>query len=157
MNSLQHTSKIIIHKPLDEVFTKTLTIELSLIFKDWKKYSGVKSASEEKNWLHVGQERKVEFNDNTFTKELLTSIISNQYFAYIVSDFTDFHLKIGLKSIEGSWDFKEICDNQTEVSWTYKANPKHFIARWMLKKVVKNDLPHIMAQGVSNLKKELEK
>ena len=153
----QTTVSITVNSPIEKAFDYIVPIDLTRIFKRYKNYPAVTHTSVREDWKTAGMNRTVYFEDGTTSRETLTLVERPTSFAYRIYDFTSPNLKRGAKRIEGSWLFTDLGNGQTRIEWTYQVVPKHFVARWILKGLVKKDINALLTNALITIKNDLEK
>lgn len=148
-------AEIIINTKIDTAFNYIVPVDLSLIFKKYKRLPAVVKTDEKELWFRPGLTRTVYFDDGTTAKETLLTVEQSQSFTYIVEDFTS-QLRFLGKRIEGSLEFTELENGQTKIVWTYRIIPKNFMARFIIKSFVLKDINGLLNNSLIIIKQNLE-
>ena len=143
-------------RSLKESFEYIVPIDLEHIFnKPYKLIPSIDSTSNEEAWFYPGMKRTVHFSDGSSSEEELLSLSPSSGFTYKVSGFTS-SLRMLIKQINGSWTFEEREDGRIHIAWTYEFVPKNFIARFLVKHIVRKQIRVPMENALHIIKDELE-
>jgi Polyketide cyclase / dehydrase and lipid transport len=144
-----------INAPIDTVFRYIVPVELSHIFKRYKRFPAITKTSNEEVWIKPGMSRTVFFEDGSTSKETLLTVVPSTSFSYHIENFTS-QLRFLAKGIDGDWLFTDLGNGQTKIEWTYKVIPKHFMARFIIKSVLMKDVNGLLSNALTILKNDLE-
>jgi Polyketide cyclase / dehydrase and lipid transport len=109
--------------PPGTAFEVIVPIDLSLIFKGYGPFPGVRGTSNQTGaWDHVGASRNPELSDGSTANERLTEYTRGHSFAYELTDLTNplGHVVHGMR---GEWTFAPDGDG-TLIRWSYEFKPK---------------------------------
>jgi hypothetical protein len=138
-----------------KVFDYIVPIDLNHIFKKYKYLPGVLKTDEQSKWITEGLTRTVFFEDGNTAQETLTKVIESSFFAYIVKDFTS-PLKFLIDRINGSWNFEDINNAQTNITWIYELVPKNYFCSVLLSTFVKNDVQQLCKNAMDIIVEDLK-
>ncbi|WP_155907554.1 SRPBCC family protein [Lunatimonas lonarensis] len=148
-------AEIIINTQIDTAFNYIVPVDLSLIFKRYKRLPAVEKTNENELWFRPGLTRTVYFDDGTTAKETLLTVEQSQSFTYKIEGFTS-QLRFLAKRIEGNWQFTTMENGHTHIEWTYTIIPKNFIARFIIRYFILKDINGLLNNGLSIIKENLE-
>jgi hypothetical protein len=104
-------------------FEIIVPIDLSLIFKGFGPFPGVRGTSNQTGaWDHAGASRNPDLSDGSTANETLTEYTSGHSFAYELTDFTN-PLARMVDGVRGEWTFAPDGAG-TLIRWTYEFKPK---------------------------------
>jgi hypothetical protein len=146
---------MIINSPVDSAFNYIVPVDLSHIFKRYKRLPAITKTNEPEKWIKEGLSRTVFFEDGSTSQESLLTVVHHTSFSYKIENFTS-QLRFLAKRVEGNWVFTDIGKGQTKIEWTYKIIPKNFIARGIIKFVLMKDLKGLLNNALTILKNDLE-
>jgi hypothetical protein len=146
---------ITINAPSDSAFNYIVPVDLSHIFKRYKKLPAIVNTSVKADWTKPGLTRIVYFEDGSTAQESLLTVIPHSSFSYKIEKFTS-SLRFLAKRIEGDWLFTDLGNGQTKIEWTYKIIPKHFLARAIINLKVMKDINELLNNAMAILKSDLE-
>lgn len=146
---------MIINAPIDSTFNYIVPVDLSHIFKRYKRFPAITKTNETEKWNKSGLNRTVFFEDGSTSQESLLTVVPHTSFSYKIEKFTS-QLRFLAKRIEGDWVFTDIGKGQTKIEWSYKIIPKNFIARGIIKFVLMKDLKGLLNNALTILKNDLE-
>ncbi|WP_228527928.1 SRPBCC family protein [Pararhodonellum marinum] len=149
-------AEIVVNVAADSAFNYIVPIDLSTIFKKYKRFPAVIKTDETEKWITPGLTRTVYFDDGTTAKESLLTVVQGESFSYQIENFTS-QLRFLAKRVEGNWEFTPMEDGQTHIVWTYTVIPKNFMARFIIKSFVLKDIHGLLNNGLSIVKENLEK
>jgi len=147
---------IVINVSIDSAFNYIVPVDLSRIFKRYKRLPAIVKTDEQEKWFRAGLTRTVYFEDGTTAQEKLLTVVPNSSFSYEIDSFTS-RLRFLAKRIEGSWVFTDLGNGQTKIDWTYTIIPKNFMARGLIKAAVLKDVKGLLNNALLILKNDLEK
>lgn len=146
---------MIINAPVDSAFNYILPVDLTHIFKRYKRFPAVIKTNETEFWNKAGLTRTVFFEDGTTAQETMLLVIPNKSFSYKIEKFTS-PFKNLAKKVDGEYVFTNLGNGQTEILWTYKIIPKNFFARAIIKAAIFKDLKVLLTNALTTLKSDLE-
>jgi hypothetical protein len=144
-----------INASIDSAFNYIVPVDLSHIFKRYKKLPAIPKTDEAEKWIKPGLMRTVYFEDGSTSKESLLTVVPYTSFSYRIENFTS-QLRFLAKRMEGDWLFTDLGNGQTKIEWTYKVTPKNFIARGMINLMVMKDIKGLLTNALTILKDDLE-
>lgn len=144
-----------IDAPIDTVFNYIVPVELSHIFKRYKKLPAIIRTDEKEKWFKPGLTRTVYFEDGTTAQEKLLTVVPHKSFSYEIKGFTS-QLRYLAKRIEGDWVFTDLGNGQTQIDWTYTIVPKNFITKGVIKMAILKDIKGLLNNALLTLKDDLE-
>lgn len=150
----QTKATITVNTSVDKAFSYIVPIDLSHIFKKYKRFPAIVKTDEKEIWIKPGLTRTVYFEDGTTAKESLLTVIPDNSFSYQIEDFTS-QLRFLAKRVEGSWQFTELENGQTKIEWTYKVIPKNFAARFIIKSFMLKDINGLLHNALLIIKNDL--
>jgi hypothetical protein len=131
-----------------EAYRIIVPIDLSLVFKGWGPFPGVRGADNQTGaWDAVGQTRNPDLTDDSTAFEVLTELTPGHSFAYETTEFTDVLGKL-TEGVRGEWTFTPDGDG-TVIRWTYEFKPLRG-RQWLMKWVVVPLWRNYMQAGVIN-------
>lgn len=145
----------IVNAPIDSVFNYIVPVELSHIFKRYKRIPAITKTNETEKWNKAGLTRTVFFEDGSTSQETLLTVVPHTSFSYKIENFTS-QLRFLAKRVDGDWLFTDLGNGQTKIEWTYKVAPKNFIARGLIKIVLLKDIEGLLNNALTILKEDLE-
>ncbi|WP_228779820.1 SRPBCC family protein [Aquiflexum lacus] len=148
-------AEIIINAHIDTAFNYIVPVDLSLIFKRYKRLPAVVKTDENEIWFKPGLTRTVYFDDGTTAKETLLTVEQCQSFTYKIEDFTS-QLRFLAKRVEGNWQFTAMENGHTYIEWTYTIIPKNFITRFIIRHFILKDINGLLNNGLLIIKENLE-
>ncbi|WP_298148574.1 hypothetical protein [Flavobacterium sp.] len=151
----QTEATIIINTTVNTAFNYIVPIDLSHIFKKYKRFPAIIKTDEKELWIKPGLTRTVYFEDGTTAKESLLTVVEGDSFSYQIVGFTS-QLRFLAKKVEGSWKFTELENRQTKIEWTYRIIPKNFVARFIIKSFILKDINGLLNNALFIIKKDLE-
>ena len=154
-NVPQTTVIMVIKVPIDSAFNYIVPVDLSHIFKRYKRFPAITKTNETEKWIKGGLTRTVFFEDGSTSRESLLTVVPNTSFSYKIENFTS-QLRFLARGIEGDWIFTDLGNEQTKIEWTYKIIPKNFIARGLIKLVLMKDVNDLLNNALTTLKNDLE-
>jgi hypothetical protein len=117
-----------------EAYRIIVPIDLSLVFKGWGPFPGVRGADNQTGaWDAVGQTRNPDLTDDSTAFEVLTELTPGHSFAYETTEFTDVMGKL-TEGVRGEWTFTPDGDG-TVIRWTYEFKPlpgRHWLMKWFV-------------------------
>lgn len=146
---------MVIKVPIDSAFNYIVPVDLSHIFKRYKRFPAITKTNETEKWIKGGLTRTVFFEDGSTSRESLLTVVPNTSFSYKIENFTS-QLRFLARGIEGDWIFTDLGNEQTKIEWTYKIIPKNFIARGLIKLVLMKDVNDLLNNALTTLKNDLE-
>jgi len=146
---------ITINTSIDSAFNYIVPVNLSHIFKRYKRMPAIIKTNEPEKWFKAGLTRTIFFEDGSTSKEKLLTVIPHTSFSYEIDSFTS-QLRFFAKRIEGKWLFIDLGNRQTKIEWTYIIVPKNSIARILIKMIVVKDMVWLLNNALSILKEDLE-
>lgn len=146
---------ILVNTSVDSAFNYIVPIDLSHIFKKYKRFPAILKTDEKEVWIKPGLTRTVYFEDGTTAKESLLTVVRDNSFSYQIEDFTS-QLRFLAKRVEGNWQFTELENGQTKIEWTYKVIPKNFMARFIIKSIIIEDINGLLNNALIIIKNDLE-
>ena len=141
---------------IEKSFEYIVPVELSHIFKRYKKLPAIVKTSNQDPWYKAGMHRRVFFEDGNTAEEYLLSVHPHTSFSYKIEGFTS-ALRHLTRRIEGKWIFSKTAEGKTHISWTYTIIPKNFFARFLINTFVRKNVEGLLNQALGILKKDLEK
>jgi len=144
-----------ISAPIDSAFNYIVPVDLSHIFKRYRRLPAVTNTSIKEDWTKPGLTRTVYFEDGSTSQESLLTVVPHTSFSYKIENFTS-QLRFLAKRVEGDWLFIDLGNGQTKIEWTYKVVPKNFIARGILKSFLMKDVNGLLTNALTILKDDLE-
>jgi hypothetical protein len=106
----------------DDAFRIIVPIDLSLVFKGWGPFPGVRGANNQTGaWDAAGQSRNPDLTDGTTALERLTEYTVPHSFAYEITNFTNLMKRL-VTGVRGEWTFTPDGDG-TVIRWTYEFKP----------------------------------
>jgi hypothetical protein len=144
-----------INAPIDRAFNYIVPVDLSHIFKRYKRLPAIIKTNETERWIKSGLIRTIYFEDGSTSQESLLMVLPNTSFSYKIENFTS-QLRFLAKRIEGEWLFIESGNRQTKIEWTYKVIPKNIITKFIINKVLIKDLNNLLNNALTILKDDLE-
>jgi hypothetical protein len=155
-NLASTTLHTVINANIEEVFSLTLPIDLTVIFKRYLLIPAVvKTVPPAGNrWNRAGLERKVFLADGNTAREILTDVEPPNFFSYKVFDVSNFIGNFAEYAI-GEWHFEKL-NSSTIVSWTYSFKAKNNIAWYPLFFIVRTFFRGYMKQALFSLKNYIE-
>lgn len=153
---IETKAEIIIDSEANRVFDYIVPIDLSHIFKRYKRLPAVVNTSVKGDWKTPGLTRTVFFDDGTTAKESLLTVVQGKSFSYKIQDF-DSSLKYLAKHIDGEWIFTDLGNGKTKIEWTYSITPKNFVACAVVKNFVLKDINVLLHNALAIIKEDLEK
>ncbi len=151
----QVTVERIIKAPIEVSFDYIVPVDLSHIFRGYKKFAAIKKTDETEKWIKAGLNRTVYFEDGTTAQETLLTVVPNISFSYKIEGFTS-QLRFLAKRIEGNWQFTNLGSGQTKIVWTYRIIPKNFLTKGIIKMMVLKDIEGMLNEALTILKEDLE-
>lgn len=150
------TLHTVINTNIEDVFSLTLPIDLSVIFKKFFLIPAVVETipAAGSPWNYVGLERKVFLADGNTAYEILTEVQSPNFFSYKVFNFSNFIGNFADYAV-GEWRFEK-SNSTTTVFWTYSFKAKNNFSWFPLFFIVKTFFRGYMKQGLFLLKKHIE-
>jgi hypothetical protein len=107
-------------------FGVVVPIDLSLVFRGWGPFPGVKTVSAQSGaWDHVGVSRQPELTDGSHANETLTEYVQGHSFAYELTGFTNALGRL-VTGVRGEWTFSPDGEG-TVIRWTYEFKPRRFL------------------------------
>ena len=104
-------------------FDAIVPIDLSLIFKGWGPFPGVRGVSNQSgDWDHAGASRNPDLSDGSTATERLTEYTTGHSFAYELTGFTNVLRRI-VHAVRGEWTFTPDGEDGTVIRWTYEFKP----------------------------------
>ena len=152
----QTTVIMTIKSSIDTTFNYIAPINLMHIFWGTGLIPGIVDTSIKEGWNKPGLVRIIHFEDGSTSQESLLTMNSPTSFSYKNDQFTTPMLKFLLKRIEGEWLFTDLGSGQTKIEWTYRAVPKNFMARAILKLVVMKQIRQMLTNALTIAKNDLE-
>lgn len=146
---------MVIKVPIDSAFNYIVPVDLSHIFKRYKRFPAITKTNETEKWIKGGLTRTVFFEDGSTSRESLLTVVPHTSFSYKIENFTS-QLRFLARGIEGDWIFTDLGNEQTKIEWTYKIIPKNFIARGLIKLVLMKDVNGLLNNALTTLKNDLE-
>lgn len=144
-----------IEASVEDSFEYIVPVDLSHIFKRYKRLPGIDSTSNKQLWYTPGMQRTVYFEDGNTAEETLLTVNPHSDFSYKIDNFTSPLRKLA-KRIEGNWKLTELEGDRTHIEWTYKIIPKNFLTRLMINAFIKNDVEGLLNNALAILKNDLE-
>lgn len=139
----------------EDAFRIIVPIDLSLVFKGWGPFPGVRGANNQTGaWDAAGQSRNPDLSDGTTAFERLTEYTAPHSFAYEITDFTN-ALKWVVAGVRGEWTFTPDGAG-TLIRWTYEFKPLPG-RRFLLKNIVAPFWRQYMIEGVEGSAKAAER
>lgn len=139
----------------DDAFRIIVPIDLSLVFKGWGPFPGVRGANNQTGaWDAAGQSRNPDLSDGTTAFERLTEYTAPHSFAYEITDFTN-ALKRVVAGVRGEWTFTPDGAG-TLIRWTYEFKPLPG-RRFLLKNIVAPLWRRYMIEGIEGSAKTAER
>ena len=130
----------------EDAFRVIVPIDLSLVFKGWGPFPGVRGANNQTGaWDAPGQSRNPDLSDGTTAFERLTEFTAPHSFAYEITDFTN-ALKRVVTGVRGEWTFTPDGVG-TLIRWTYEFKPLPG-RRFLLKNIVAPLWRRYMIEGI---------
>jgi polyketide cyclase/dehydrase/lipid transport protein len=124
----------------DDAFRIIVPIDLSLVFKGWGPFPGVRGAKNQTGaWDAAGQSRNPDLSDGSTAVERLTEYTASTSFAYEITEFTN-AMKNLVVGVRGEWTFTPDGDG-TLIRWTYEFKPlprRMFLLRRLVAPLWKN-------------------
>ncbi len=151
----QAHATVIVSTTSDKAFNYIVPVDLSHIFKKYKRFPAIIKTDENEAWIKPGLTRTVYFEDGTTAKESLLTVVQSKSFSYQIENFTS-QMRFLAKRVEGSWLFTELENGQTKIEWTYKVIPKNVAARFILKSFILKDLNGLLNNALLVIKSDLE-
>jgi len=104
-------------------FTIVVPIDLSLVFRRWGPFPGVRGARNQTGaWDHVGASRNPQLTDGSTATEMLTEYDQARSFAYELTGFTNVLGRLVL-GVRGEWTFTPD-ERGALIRWTYEFKPR---------------------------------
>ena len=144
-----------ISAPIDSAFDYIVPVDLSHIFKRYRRLPAITNTSIKEDWTKPGLTRTVYFEDGSTSRERLLTVVPPTSFSYKIENFTS-QLRFLAKRVEGDWLFIDLGNGQTKIEWTYKVIPKNFITRRILKSFLMKDVNGLLTDALTRLKNDLE-
>lgn len=139
----------------EDAFRIIVPIDLSLVFKGWGPFPGVRGANNQTGaWDAAGQSRNPDLSDGTTAVERLTEYTRPHSFAYEVTNFTN-ALRLVVSGVRGEWTFTPDGEG-TLIRWTYEFRPLPY-RRFVLKNIVAPLWRRYMIEGVEESAKAAER
>lgn len=139
----------------NDAFRIIVPIDLSLVFKGWGPFPGVRGANNQTGaWDAAGQSRKPDLSDGTTAFERLTEYTAPHSFAYEITDFTN-ALRRVVTGVRGEWTFTPDGAG-TLIRWTYEFKPLPG-RRFLLKNIVAPLWRRYMIKGIEGSAKTAER
>jgi hypothetical protein len=131
------TAKARIRKPQAELFEYFIPIELPRILHGYGPVPAVTATTEQSGpWDAPGSSRTVHLADGNTAHEQVTDCEPSNYFAYRVSDFSNFLRRLASEA-RGQWRFTSAGEDATDVVWTYSFTARSILARLILLPIVR--------------------
>jgi hypothetical protein len=146
---------MIINASIDSAFNYILPVDLTHIFKRYKRFPAIIKTNETEFWNKPGLNRTVFFEDGTTAQESMLSVVPLKSFSYRIEKFTS-PLKRLAKQIDGEFLFTKIDNAQTEIVWTYKLIPKNLFTKAIINIALLRDLKGLLTNALTILKNDLE-
>jgi hypothetical protein len=146
---------IMINGSIDDAFNYIVPVDLSHIFKRYKRLPAVIKTNETEIWNKAGLSRTVFFDDGSTSQESLLAVVPHTSFSYKIEKFTS-SLRFLAKRVEGDWVFTDPGDGKIKIEWTYKIIPKNFITRGIIKWVLLKDINRLLNNALLIIKDDLE-
>lgn len=138
----------------EDAFRIIVPIDLSLVFKGWGPFPGVRGAKNQTGaWDAAGQSRNPDLSDGTTAVERLTEYTGPSSFAYEITNFTN-ALRHLVEGVRGEWTFAPDGDG-TLIRWTYEFKPLRGRI-FILKSVIAPLWKRYMIEGVNGSAKAAE-
>jgi len=144
-----------ISAPIDSAFDYIVPVDLSHIFKRYKRLPAVTNTSIKEEWTKPGLTRMVYFEDGSSAQESLLTVVPPTSFSYKIENFTS-QLRFLAKRVEGDWLLADLGNGQTKIEWTYKVVPKNFIACGIIKSFFMKEVNGLLTNALMILKDDLE-
>lgn len=139
----------------EDAFRIIVPIDLSLVFKGWGPFPGVRGANNQTGaWDAAGQSRNPDLSDGTTAFERLTEYTAPHSFAYEITDFTN-ALKRVVTGVRGEWTFTPDGAG-TLIRWTYEFKPLPG-RRFLLKNILAPLWRRYMIEGIEGSAKTAER
>jgi Polyketide cyclase / dehydrase and lipid transport len=136
------------HLVPEDAFNIIVPIDLSLVFKGWGPFPGVRGAKNQTGaWDSAGQSRNPDLTDGSTADERLTEYTAPHSFAYEITGFTN-AMKHLVAGVRGEWTFTPDAQG-TLIRWTYEFKPLPG-RRLLLRRAVVPLWRRYMQQGVDD-------
>jgi len=143
------------HLAPGDAFGIIVPIDLSLVFKGWGPFPGVRGAKNQTGaWDSAGQSRNPDLTDGSTADERLTEYTAPHSFAYEITGFTNAMRRL-VAGVRGEWTFTPDAKG-TLIRWTYEFKPLPG-RRWILRRIVVPLWQRYMQQGVEGARRAAER
>ena len=145
-----------INAKIDTEFHYIAPINLMHIFRGNAMIPAIADTSIREGWNKAGLTRTVYFKDGSTSQESLLTVEAPTSFSYKNEHFTSKVLSALLQRLEGEWFFTDLGNNQTKIEWTYRAIPKNFLSRLVVRAVLMKAVRAMLLNAISIIKNDLE-
>jgi hypothetical protein len=150
------TITAIVQAPIEQAFNYIAPIYLPHIFPGTGPIAGIAGTSVDAGWNKAGLSRTIYFKDGSTTQETMLKWNAPTSFGYKNENFTSPALKHTTIRVEGEWFFTSLDKNTTKIEWTYRAIPKNFFGRLIVRYVLMRFVTHMLQQAMDISKHDLE-
>ncbi|TVT61832.1 SRPBCC family protein [Amycolatopsis rhizosphaerae] len=142
------------HLSPGETFRIIVPIDLSLVFKGWGPFPGVRGVKNQTGaWDSAGQSRNPDLTDGSTAVERLTEYTAPHSFAYEISGFTNVLGRL-VSGVRGEWTFTPDAEG-TLIRWTYEFKPLPYRG-WIIRRIVVPLWRRYMHHGVEDARRAAE-
>ncbi|SHH48029.1 Polyketide cyclase / dehydrase and lipid transport [Chryseolinea serpens] len=145
-----------INAPAGEAFDYIAPIYLPHIFPGTALIPAIVDTSVNEGWNKAGLSRTVYFKDGTTSKETLLTYNEPVSFSYKNEQFTSKMLGALMIRLEGEWEFTDLKNGTTKITWIYRTIPKGFFSRIFIKYVLLKALHSMLVQALTIAKQDME-
>ncbi len=107
------------------------------------------------DWPEEGAVRRLEFSDGHYALERVLKNDYPTYFQYQVWSFTN-AAGSNLKYATGIQEWRDLGDERTEMTWTYKAKPNAGYKHFFVQRFVSNSLKPLMENALDVVQVQVE-
>ena len=131
--------------------------QLETVLHDAAFLPGVTSTSDTTGpWDVPGSTRVVHLTDRNTVRETVMAATAPDYFAYVITEFSNPMIRNIVKEARGQWWFTDD-GSGTKAKWTYIAESKSFLGTLILLPVIKILWHRYMTAGIKCVKERAEK
>ncbi|WAL68000.1 SRPBCC family protein [Amycolatopsis cynarae] len=143
------------HLSPEDAFRIIVPIDLSLVFKGWGLFPGVRGVKNQTGaWDAAGQSRNPDLTDGSTAFERLTEYTAPHSFAYEITGFTNVLRRL-VSGVRGEWTFTPDAEG-TLIRWTYEFKPLPR-RRWILHRIVTPLWRRYMRHGIDDARRAAER
>ncbi len=143
---------IITETPFKDAFAAVISFDVPTLFKDHGPLPGAQRVENTKgDWSAVGDTRDIYLTDGSSVHEEVIKLEPTKHAAFRLSGYA---APLKFLVIEGAslWDFEEVSNQQTKVTWTYSYTPRSAFTKPLVNLIVKTLWSGYMQASLGRLK-----